>query len=118
MCFRLKKMSQNIFLSKNLKVRHIGFKSSNLNFFDFRSEADKLRNWHWMWSVFYFHKKNYGYLSALSKTIFKFLKSLLKTIIYLLIFDKKNINKYYYRMYGLFISMVGKKSFYRGKYFN
>ena len=118
MCFRLMKKSQKVFLSKNLKVRHIGFKSSKLNFYDFKSEADKLRNWHWMWSVFYFHKKNYGYLSALSKTIFKFLKSLFKTIIYTLIFNKENRDKYFYRMYGLFSSMIGKKSFYRGKYFN
>ena len=117
LCFNLKKNEKKIFLSKLLKVDHIGFKSSELESLDFNIEANKLRNWHWMWSVFYFHKKNYGYGNAFIKTIDKLLKSFLKTLFYFLIFDKENKNKYFFRMYGLFSSMIGKKSFYRGKYF-
>ena len=117
LCFNLRKNEKKIYLSKLLKVDHIGYKSSELELPDFNLEADKLRNWHWMWSVFYFHKKNYGFSSAFIKTVDKLLKSTLKTLFYFLIFDQKNKNKYFFRMYGLFSSMIGKKSFYRGKYF-
>ena len=117
LCFNLRKNKKKIYLSKLLKVDHIGYKSSELDHSDFRLEADKLRNWHWMWSIFYFHKKNFGYRRALIKTIDKLFKSSFKTLLYFFIFDKKNKNKYFFRMYGLFSSMIGKKSFYRGKYF-
>lgn len=115
---KVKKKNKNIYLSKDLKVEHKGFKSSNLNFRDFNLEAEKLRNWHWMWSVFYFHRKNFGYSNALFKTINKLFKSAIKTLIYLIIFNKKKKEKYFFRTYGLFSSMLGRKSFYRGKYFN
>lgn len=117
LCFNLRKNEKKIYLSKLLKVDHIGYKSSELDHSDFRLEADKLRNWHWMWSIFYFHKKNFGYRRALIKTIDKLFKSSFKTLLYCFIFDKKNKNKYFFRMYGLFSSIIGKKSFYRGKYF-
>tara|TARA_B100002019_G_C21223670_1_gene576152 strand:- start:426 stop:1334 length:909 start_codon:yes stop_codon:yes gene_type:complete len=117
LCFNLRKNEKKIYLSKLLKVDHIGYKSSELEYPDFNLEADKLRNWHWMWSIFYFHKKNYGFISAFIKTVDKLLKSTLKTLFYFIIFDTKNKNKYFFRMYGLFSSMIGKKSFYRGKYF-
>ena len=117
LCFNLRKKEKKIYLSKLLKVDHIGFKSSELENSDFHLEADKLRNWHWMWSVFYFHRKNFGYMSAIIKTIDKLFKSAFKTLLYFLIFDKKNKYKYFFRMHGLFSSMIGKSSFYRGKYF-
>ena len=45
-------------------------------------EMEKSRNWHWMWSTFYFHKKHYGYIIALIKILPKFLSALLKTIFF------------------------------------
>ena len=41
---------------------------------------EKSRNWHWMWSTFYFHNKHYGYLIALIKILPKFLSAILKLI--------------------------------------
>ena len=52
LCKRLRKKNHKIFICKNAKIKHIGAKSSNLGF-----EYEKCRNWHWMWSSFYFYKK-------------------------------------------------------------
>ena len=117
-CKFLKEKKKEVYLSKNLKISHLGFKSSNLDIPDFRDEAEKLRNWHWMWSLFYFHKKNYNYFYAIYKTIDKFFKSFIKIFFYMLIFDKKNSFKYIFRLLGLSASMIGCKSYYRGKFFS
>ena len=79
-CKLLSKQNKKVFLSKNLKIKHLGFKSSNLNTSTFKFEAEKLRNWHWMWSSFYFYKKNYNYFYAVYKTIDKLFKSLIKIL--------------------------------------
>ena len=117
-CKSLLNQNKKVFLSNKLKIHHLGFKSSKLDINNFNLEAEKLRNWHWMWSLFYFYKKNYNYIYAIYKTIDKLFKSLFKIVFYLLIFDKKNISKYIFRLLGLLASMFCFKSFYRGKYFN
>lgn len=118
LCKQLKRKNKEVYLCKNLKVYHLGFKSSHINKSNFKLESEKLRNWHWMWSYFYYHKKNYNYFYALFKTSDKLLKSVLKTILFSMIFNKKEKNKYYYRSLGLVSSMLGVKSYYRGKFFN
>ena len=76
-------------------------------------ELRKNRNWHWMWSTFYFHKKYKGFLLALIMTFPKILSALLKTLFYFLIFNKKKGYIYLFRLSGIFNSMIGKKSWYR-----
>ena len=117
-CQLLKKENHQVYISKSLKIHHLGFKSSTLKVNDFKAEAEKLRNWHYMWSQFYYYKKNYGFISAFFKLIGKLFKSLSKTFIYQIIFDQRNKNKYLYRSLGLISSMFGFKSSYRGKFFN
>ena len=46
------------------------------------TDPEKLREWHWMWSTFYFYKKNYGFFYALKKTMGKLLRSFVKMIYY------------------------------------
>jgi N-acetylglucosaminyl-diphospho-decaprenol L-rhamnosyltransferase len=116
-CMRLLKANKNIYLSKNLKIHHLGFKSSFKNNKNFNEESQKLRNWHYMWSNFYFYKKNYSYFYAFIKMSGKLFKALLKTIIFMLLLDSKKRTKYFYRFYGIISSMIGSKSFYRGIYF-
>lgn len=117
LCMKLKKLKKNVFLSRKLKIHHLGFKSSSFQNLDFHNEAKKLRSWHWMWSFFYYHKKNYGYFVALTKSLGKLFKSFFKSIFYSIIFDQVNRDKYLYRFLGLFYSILGLSSFYRGKYF-
>ena len=57
LCRRLRNAKQKIFITKKSKVFHLGARSSNLGL-----EFDKCRNWHWMWSKFYYNKKYKGFL--------------------------------------------------------
>ena len=59
LCRRVRSMEGKIYSSKNLFVKHLGNKGS----YDpgYSLELEMLRNWHWMWSTFYYHKKYYGY---------------------------------------------------------
>jgi hypothetical protein len=45
------------------------------------------------------------------------IKSLLKSIFYTVIFSEKNRDKYLFRFMGLFSSVIGRESNYRGKKF-
>ena len=85
---------------------------------NYKIEIEKLRNWHWMWSKFYYyHKKNYGYFNALKKTFGQIIKIFFK--IYILFYFNNSVLKaidiLMQYLIGLFNSMIGKKSWYRIK---
>ena len=80
LCKSIKRKSGKIYFAKNLKVNHLGFKGSVGASNYEKQNADNLRNWHYMWSSFYFYKKNYNYFFALNKMFGKFLRAFIKTI--------------------------------------
>jgi len=53
LCKRLRKMNRKIYLDKNIKIKHLGGSSHNNSI---KHEMELSRNWHWMWSTFYFNK--------------------------------------------------------------
>ena len=69
------------------------------------------RNWHYMWSKFYYSKKHKGYFFSLILTLPFFLRSFFKMIYYFNNIEKRNI--YYARFSGLLNSYRLKKSWYR-----
>ena len=94
----------------NIKIKHEGGNSHG-NRDDF--EMEKSRNWHWMWSKFYYKKKHNGYLIGIVVTFPNFLSSLIKYLFYSF---TKNIKKkmiYKMRFLGLLNSYLLKKSYYR-----
>ncbi len=114
LCNTLIKNNKNIFTTDKLKINHLGFKSSigenqaeNLSIMN-------LKDWHYMWSSFYFYKKNFNYFYALKKLLGKFLKSFLKTVFYTITFQKNKKNKYFHRFLGLLNSITGRASSFRG----
>ena len=113
LCKSLIKMGKNVFSSKELKIHHLGFKSSLNEDEENNSRMIKLKDWHYMWSSFYFYKKHYSYVYALRKFFGKFLSSFFKTIFYSIIFQKMNRDKYLYRFLGLLNSILGKSANYR-----
>ena len=110
LCKRVKKKNGKIYLDRLIKIDHQGSKSVD-NFDKF--ELEKNRNWHWMWSTFYFHKKYKGFLLAFIIVFPKLFSSLVKTIIYSLLFNKNKRDIYYCRLSGIVNSIVGNKSWYR-----
>ena len=112
LCKRLKKNGKKIYLDKNIIIHHLGGKSHNQSV---EFEMELSRNWHWMWSTFYFNKKHYGYLSSIFKVSGKLLTSILKYIFYIVTFNKQKKEIYYHRFSGLLNSIRGKSSWYRPK---
>jgi len=113
LCKSIQQKLGNVYFANNLKVQHLGFKGSVGASDQEDNNAENLRNWHYMWSSFYFYKKNYGYFFALNKMSGKFIRSLIKLIFYSIIFKKNQKNKYLYRFLGILNSMIGLKSSFR-----
>ena len=113
LCKSVKKRNENVYMSSDLKIEHLGFKGSFATDKKFELEAIKLRNWHYMWSFFYYHKKNYGYFYAIRKSLGRLIRSIFKTIFYFFTFNKKERTIYFFRFLGLFNSIINRKSFYR-----
>ena len=112
LCKRLKSENKKIYLDKKIIVHHKGGSSHNEKI---NSEMELSRNWHWMWSLFYFNKKHYGYLFALLLVSKKFFSAIIKIILYSLVFNQYKKKIYVQRFSGLFNSIIGNKSWYRPK---
>ena len=112
LAMRLFKNNKKIYFCAPIKIYHEGGKShENI----INHEMELSRNWHWMWSTFYYNKKYSGYLISLIKIFPKLIKSFFKTIFYFLILNKKKGSIYLHRMLGILNSLLGQKSWYRPK---
>ena len=112
LCKSVKKQDGRIFLSKKIVINHDNASSVNK---DKIFELEKNRNWHWMWSSFYFHKKHKGFIFALLIIFPKLFSSVFKTIFYFFTFNKTKRDIYFCRLSGILNSIIGKKSWYRPK---
>src|SRR5210317_1015554 len=110
LCKELKNRNEKIFVVPKSIIQHIGASAVNPIY---KEEIELSRNWHWMWSKFYFNKKHYGYLNAVGKILKNLISAVVKYLFYLVIFKKNKKKKYQMRLSGLYNSMIGKKSFYR-----
>ena len=111
LCRRIKSIEGKIYSSKDLLAKHLGKKGSTDQ--DYKLEFEILRNWHWMWSTFYYHKKYYGHLYAVYKNYGKLFRSIFNLFLYTILFNTKNRKIYSARASGLLNAMLGKKSWYR-----
>ena len=110
LCNQVIRKNGKIFLDQSITINHQGASSvKDIN----KIELEKNRNWHWMWSTFYYHKKYKGFFLALLIIIPKLLSALTKIIFYLITFNKNKKDIYYCRLSGIFNSIIGNKSWYR-----
>jgi GT2 family glycosyltransferase len=112
LCLRKKKENTNIYILKKAQINHLGGKSPAAIY---KKEIEYSRNWHWMWSKFYFNKKHYGYAKAIRETFPSMIGSILKFLYYFMTGNKFKKKIYIMRFFGLLNSMSGKKSWYRPK---
>jgi GT2 family glycosyltransferase len=108
--FRCLKKNKILVINKAL-VFHKGNSSVDKKF---NYEIELNRNWHLMWSKFYFYKKNFSIITAYKKTLRSFFSSLIKIIYYKFI-NKKKYFIYLNRFNGLLSSYMNKKSSRRPK---
>jgi N-acetylglucosaminyl-diphospho-decaprenol L-rhamnosyltransferase len=107
--FRCLKNKKKILLCNNIFIKHFGNSSINNNF---SIEIELNRNWHYMWSKFYYYKKNYSYTKGINETVYQFIKSILKLSFYYFL-NKKKFMIYKNRFSGLYNSYLNKNSWRR-----
>tara|TARA_B110000971_G_scaffold108530_1_gene111183 strand:- start:196 stop:1074 length:879 start_codon:yes stop_codon:yes gene_type:complete len=113
LCKRIIEAKEDIFIVPISKIKHLGGKAVNVKY---KNEVEFARNWHWIWSKFYFNKKHHGYFAAFIKGFPKFIFSFVKYIFYLLIRDKVKQRIYLNRASGFINAAINKKSWYRSQF--
>ena len=111
-CKRLIENDENIYVIPKSKINHLGGKAVDPIY---KNEIEYLRNWHWMWSKFYFNKKHYGYFIAVSKVFKNLITAKIKFLYFLITLNTFKRKIYQMRLLGLINSMIGKNSYYRPK---
>ena len=110
LCKRVKKNKGKIYIDKNIFIKHDGASSVNrIN----KLDLEKTRNWHWMWSTFYYQKKHKGFFVAFIIIFPKLFSAIFKTLFYFMASNKKKKEIYFCRLSGLLNSIIGKKAWYR-----
>jgi len=110
LCRRLRKKNKKIYLDPEIIINHQGGSSHDEKY---NIEMELSRNWHWMWSTFYYTKKYKGLFFAIILTSRKFVSSIFKYIFYLIVRNESKKCIYQQRMSGLFNAMIGNTSWYR-----
>ncbi len=106
LCLRVKKKNESIYIITNSLINHRGGISNSKN-------LEYLRNWHWMWSKFYYNKKHSGLFIAILKSSLNFLSACFKYFIYALIFKSHERTIFKMRVLGILSALIGKKSKFR-----
>jgi len=110
LCKRVKKKNGKIYIAPNIKIFHLGARSVNKIF---SNEIELTRNWHWMWSLFYFNKKHSNFYYALILVIPILFSSIFKILFYSIFPMPKKKEIYLKRISGLINSILGRASWYR-----
>ena len=107
---RCLKKQKPIFLIESSKINHKG-NSSVKNIF--KDEIEINRNWHLMWSTYYFYEKHFGKVIAYKKVLPKFFSAFLNILLFTIINNKRKRRIYFARFSGIFNSIIGNKSWFR-----
>ncbi len=112
LCKRLINKNKKIYYCPSIPIFHEGGHSHDSTF---NYEMELSRNWHWMWSTFYYNKKYKGFLISILIISPKLFSSILKFFLFLLLRNKQKKEIYFQRYSGLINSIAGKSSWYRPK---
>ena len=108
LCKRIKNKGGKIFIVQESKVKHLAKQASGNNL-----NIELCRNWHWMWSLFYYNHKHFGVWTAYRVTIVKFISSVIKLLFALILFNKKFFLIHYFRLSGLLNAFLKKTAWLR-----
>ena len=92
-----------------IPIRYTNLLGSHNKIYNYQVEIN--RNWHYMWSMFYYKKKHYGYIYAFFTTLPIWIRSLIRIMINFKKPEKKDL--YLARFKGLYNSYKLKKSWFR-----
>ena len=112
LCIKVNREGGFIFVAPLSKINHIGSKTVDEKY---KNEVELSRNWHWIWSKFYFNKKNFGFFKAIIECLPTYISSILKILFYSLTNNKFKKKVYFNRASGFYNALIGKPSWYRPK---
>jgi GT2 family glycosyltransferase len=105
-CLRAYRKNKKIYVIPKFKVIHKGGSSIKSGK---TLKIESHHKWHYMWSKFYFFKKNYGLYAAYKQTMGDLIINLLKFTIFFFIDNRKRVI-YYNALSGLINSYINNKS--------
>jgi|TARA_B100001094_G_scaffold327842_1_gene386938 GT2 family glycosyltransferase len=111
LCKRINDNNNKIFIVPTSRINHLGGKAVRN---EYNEQIELSRNWHWMWSKFYFNKKHKGFMIAFLNNFPTFLSAVLKFFLYSILNHKKKY-VYYHRASGFLNALLCKKSYHRPK---
>ena len=112
LCKRIIDCNKKIYLVPGIKINHAGGQSHTKVI---NKSMELSRNWHWMWSTFYYYKKHRGFIISFLIVLPKLSSAIFKVMLYTLLLNKEKKEIYYHRYSGLINSIMGKSSWYRPK---
>ncbi len=107
---RLRVAGYQIIKVADSKANHLGFSSHEKKN---HKKHDVLRNWHFCWSSIYFKKKHTSRINFLIFYFNTFQKYFFKSIIHLILFNKKKFNKNFVRLRACLSFILFKESSFR-----
>ena len=108
-CLRAYKINKNYQINK-IKVKHYTGTSVQVESNEEKRKLQKLYNWHFIWSKFYYYKKNYGFFYSLIYFFPIIIRTIFKIIFYMIFKNLEKKEKYTVRLNGLIRSIRGLSS--------
>ena len=79
LCKRIRDKGDLIYVVPSSKINHLAAKTVDEKYED---EVEFSRNWHWIWSKFYFNKKHFSFFKAFYEGFPRYCTSILKFFFY------------------------------------
>ena len=111
-CLRAHKIFKNYQIN-TIEVKHNVGSSVKVENTDEKNNLIELYNWHFIWSKFYYYKKNYGYVFSLFYFFPIIIRIIFKINLNMILKNSFKEKKYKIRLDGLISSIRGKKSYKR-----
>ena len=108
-CLRAHKIYKNYQIN-TIQVKHNVGSSVEVENTDKKNNLIELYNWHFIWSKFYYYKKNYGYVFSLFYFFPIIIRIIFKINLNMILKNRFKEKKYRIRLDGLTSSIRGKKS--------
>ena len=108
-CLRAYKVNKNYQINR-IKVKHYTGTSVQVESNEEKRRLQKLYNWHFIWSKFYYYKKNFGYLYSLFYFIPTIIRIVFKLSLFTVLSNIKKKENYLVRLNGLIRSIRGLSS--------
>ena len=108
-CLRAYKIYKNYQINK-IKIKHYTGTSVQVESKEEKRELQKLYKWHFIWSKFYYYKKNYGIFYSLIYFFPIIIRTIVKLIFYTVFKNIEKKENYSIRLNGLLRSMRGLDS--------